>query len=475
MPPNKRLGHVPSEPIWSQALTQPAAADDNHSVFIPAHNSIDNLDHVLPMGNPVYLVNAGYPLAHADRHEFFYAHPQDHFGFDRRTSETVIPLPAASKNNGFVMERQRKLKPRQEKKPIICQFLGYDCQFMMAKDHGIFKNFAELKEDALRHLNAFQCEKCGKRFGKRYGKERHSEKKQIPCTPPEGGNNQAVTWITPDFAAAIVELEDAKKEAKVMAAIAKCIQLCGAHCYQCLDGKPRIRNREKPQRRLPLHDNLVAGVTDQPTVTTSPDHSQDLLVNDTVEQPSGYQELGTAICDSIYMNYAPDEMELNQNPQGPHVDTTFYHELLGLTEEEPPGLAQDRFEFIANLDFPNRSGELSSTTTFSRLPKGGNPYYSQHSPTQDPTGWYSSAQHQDASDHDTGELSSTTTFSRMPKGGNPYYSQHPPTQDPTGWYSSAQHQGASDHDTGVEDVVNQNSRPYPVDYGYGSNYVSYDE
>ncbi|KAF8455743.1 hypothetical protein BGX38DRAFT_1166614, partial [Terfezia claveryi] len=265
---------------------------------------IDNLDHVLPMGNPVYLVNGGYPLAHADGHEYFHAHPQDHYGFDRRTSETVIPLPAASNNNGFVMERQGKLKQRREKKPIICQFLGYDCEFMMAKDHGIFKNYAELKEDALRHLNAFQCEKCGKRFGKRYGKKRHSEKKQTLCTPPEGGNNQAVTWITPDFAAAIVELEDAKKDAKVMAAIAKCIQLC--------DGKPRIRNREKPQRRLAPHDNLVAVVTDQPTVATSPDHNswspqatviqnprhslprpasgfrQDLLVNDTLKQPSEY-------------------------------------------------------------------------------------------------------------------------------------------------------------------------------------------
>ncbi|RPB24679.1 hypothetical protein L211DRAFT_142271 [Terfezia boudieri ATCC MYA-4762] len=439
MPRNQRPGHVLSEPICAHAQTQPAAADVNHSGFIPAHgerfhNSMDNLDHVFPMGNSEYLVNGGgYLLAQADGHEYFYAGPQDHHRFDRRTSETVIPLPAASKDNGFVVARQRKSNRRQEKKLIICQFLDYKCEFMMAKDHGIFKNYAELKEDALRHLNGFQCKICGKRFGKRYGKKRHSEGRISPCTPLEGGNNQG--WLSPEFEAAIVELEKAKKAANVMAAIHKCIKLC--------DWKPRLRTLEEAQRRLSLHDSLVAVATDQRRATTSPDHKawspqatviqnsshlpgpasgfrQDILVNETIEQSSECQEPGKAInntslaasstMDNIYMNYVPGEMELNQIPQGPHVDTNinFEHvEFLSITEEEPPRLAQHPFEY---WDF---SGEGRPTTP------------------------------------------DTVTVNAMPKGSNPYYSQHSPTQDLTGRYASAQHQGASEHDPSVEDVDNQ--------------------
>jgi len=79
----------------------------------------------------------------------------------------------------------------------------------------------------LRHLNPFQCERCGKRFGKRYGKKRHSNKKNTPCMPvEEGGNGQEVVWVSRELTAAVVGLEEAKGGHEVMAAIDKCKKLC---------------------------------------------------------------------------------------------------------------------------------------------------------------------------------------------------------------------------------------------------------
>ena len=84
----------------------------------------------------------------------------------------------------------------------------------------------------MRHLNPFQCERCGKRFEKRYGKQRHSEKRKFQCAPvEEGGNGQAVAWVSREFEAAVLELEEAKGSYSVIASIRKCKELCCEYLF----------------------------------------------------------------------------------------------------------------------------------------------------------------------------------------------------------------------------------------------------
>ena len=77
------------------------------------------------------------------------------------------------------------------------------------------------REDALRHLNPYQCNVCGKRFGKRFAKKRH-ERKKNPCVVD--GNNEP---LSSEFQRAVHELEEAKGYDMVIAAIDKCKNICG--------------------------------------------------------------------------------------------------------------------------------------------------------------------------------------------------------------------------------------------------------
>ena len=89
------------------------------------------------------------------------------------------------------------------------------------------------REDALRYLNPYHCNICGKRFGKRFGKERH-EKKKNPCVPD--GNYKPVSS---GLQKAVSELEIAKGYKKVIAAIDKCKNICGEF-FSRKSGKSRV-------------------------------------------------------------------------------------------------------------------------------------------------------------------------------------------------------------------------------------------
>jgi len=86
---------------------------------------------------------------------------------------------------------------------------------------------SERREDALRHLNPYQCKVCGKRFGKRFAKKRH-KRKGNPCLQVEGDrNSKPAFWVSPELQRAVSELEKAKGYGTVIAAIHKCKHICG--------------------------------------------------------------------------------------------------------------------------------------------------------------------------------------------------------------------------------------------------------
>ena len=153
----------------------------------------------------------------------------------------------------IVLRKRRKNTQRREKTLIICRILGTECPYLKEKDNGTFRNIAELKyvfskindfkhlvsglvsevmkeliaidkcrEDALRHLDPYQCKICGKRFGKRFAKKRHKRKRN-PCVPAEGnGNSKPGLWVSPELRRAVSELERAKGYDMVIAAIDRC-------------------------------------------------------------------------------------------------------------------------------------------------------------------------------------------------------------------------------------------------------------
>jgi len=77
----------------------------------------------------------------------------------------------------------------------------------------------------LRHLDPYQCKRCGKRFGKRFAKKRHKRNRN-PCVPVEGnGNSKPDFWISPELQKAVSELEKAKGYDMVIIAIDKCKEI----------------------------------------------------------------------------------------------------------------------------------------------------------------------------------------------------------------------------------------------------------
>jgi len=83
------------------------------------------------------------------------------------------------------------------------------------------------REDALRHLNPYQCEVCSKRFRKCFTKKCHKRKRN-PCVPPVGDRNSKPDfWVSPKLQRAVSELEKAKGYDMVIAAIHECICICG--------------------------------------------------------------------------------------------------------------------------------------------------------------------------------------------------------------------------------------------------------
>ena len=158
------------------------------------------------------------------------------------TGPPCLPVPVASNNPQIILDRQRRQPQPRDKTGFICRFRGDKCPFMAIKDNRVFKNVAELKyviestfvlklltkrhrEDALRHLNPFQCKKCGQRFGKRYGLGRHSKGK-TPCMqrPVKKG---ARVQISQELEGAVIALEEAKGYDEVIVAIDVCKEFYG--------------------------------------------------------------------------------------------------------------------------------------------------------------------------------------------------------------------------------------------------------
>ena len=145
IPSSSESRHQPYQP--PQAPIQFAASDDNQprppipthdEETVQFHHSIEGCFQINP---------ADYPPPHPD--EYLYANLPDHQDPYPSISGTALSfLPVASntpKDTGTVLERQRKQKKSRKKKDIICEFQGRECDFMLVKDGGVFKNFAELK------------------------------------------------------------------------------------------------------------------------------------------------------------------------------------------------------------------------------------------------------------------------------------------------------------------------------------------
>ena len=177
----------------------------------------------------------------------YYANPPDledqiPYPSISETGPPFLPVPVTSNNPQIVLGRQRQQLQPREKTSFICGFRGDECPFMAIKDNRVFKKVAELKyviestfvlklltkghrEDALRHLNPFQCKKCGQRFGKRYTLDRHGKVK-TPCMqrPVKKG-----VWISQELEVAVEALEKAKGYDQVIVAIDVCKQFYGGY------------------------------------------------------------------------------------------------------------------------------------------------------------------------------------------------------------------------------------------------------
>jgi len=74
----------------------------------------------------------------------------------RQVSTHVVKSYDRSRTNGYdtgvVRERQREQQKSRERRRFICEFLGNECPFMRDKEHGVFRNIAELKYVSLIHL-----------------------------------------------------------------------------------------------------------------------------------------------------------------------------------------------------------------------------------------------------------------------------------------------------------------------------------
>jgi len=62
------------------------------------------------------------------------------------------------------------------------------------------------REDAIRHLNGYQCDICRKRFGKKYGLKRHKKDKIKKCTADTA---DTIPKVSQELVDLLVKLESA--------------------------------------------------------------------------------------------------------------------------------------------------------------------------------------------------------------------------------------------------------------------------
>ena len=129
---------------------------------------------------------------------------------------------ASSQSEGIVSGPHRKQNESTKVKPsFVCLYRGHDCGFMQKRDNKVFKNLAELKEDLIRHLNLFQCERCLQRFGKKYGLDRHLAKSNRCRRKPETENRVPIAPISKQT---LKKIQEAKKYNNIAEAAAECIR-----------------------------------------------------------------------------------------------------------------------------------------------------------------------------------------------------------------------------------------------------------
>ncbi|KAF8417866.1 hypothetical protein EV426DRAFT_645651 [Tirmania nivea] len=187
-----------------------------------------------------------------------------------------------SKDTGIVINRQRKVnKGRPEKNRYLCGFFSEECEYMDNKAG--FENCAKLKEDALRHINGFQCPNCGKRFGKRYGLQRHC--KPTKCTKREFDevHCELKRWME--------ELEGAKGYKKVKIAIDQCKKYCDINT-NCQQRHPQ--QKEGRQCQAPQVANVpeIRSITPTDSEASVDSHMSNGITGDLLQQEEGLVDAG---------------------------------------------------------------------------------------------------------------------------------------------------------------------------------------
>ncbi|KAF8417867.1 hypothetical protein EV426DRAFT_706611 [Tirmania nivea] len=110
---------------------------------------------------------------------------------------SILKKRRPSTGHVVVFGRQRAATKR-EKQRHLCALLGEKCPFMPTRGFG---TCSRVKEDSIRHMNAYQCMECGKRFGKKYGLTRHG--KENRC------KTRSFIPVSPELAALVVMVEEA--------------------------------------------------------------------------------------------------------------------------------------------------------------------------------------------------------------------------------------------------------------------------
>ncbi|KAF8416245.1 hypothetical protein BGX38DRAFT_1284170 [Terfezia claveryi] len=130
-------------------------------------------------------------------------------------SGSISPRNASHPMEGIMTGRKRaEPERRKERERYSCALLGGNCPFMPESG---FRDCAKVKEDALRHINSYQCERCGKRFGKKYRLDRHRLlKRKRLCIAGEFAE------VSPELKALLIQLEKASGYQEIKAIMDQC-------------------------------------------------------------------------------------------------------------------------------------------------------------------------------------------------------------------------------------------------------------
>ncbi|RPB18349.1 hypothetical protein L211DRAFT_854207 [Terfezia boudieri ATCC MYA-4762] len=194
--------------------------------------------------NPQYLFTLSSSLDHSPKHTL-----ED----DENTTQAATFPGDPPKDTGIIINPQRKArKERAKKKSYPCGFLGKRCEFMLNKSG--FKDCAKLKEDALRHINGYQCLTCGARFGKPYGLKRHHLNK-TKCTKRD------CELVHPALLLWMRKLEKAQGYSLIKSAINHCKPYCDMNTNSQSQHKARknkFNGTTNTQHEAPLVPNPLA-------------------------------------------------------------------------------------------------------------------------------------------------------------------------------------------------------------------------